>query len=329
MKFRTLGTHTPVFPVGLGCMGMSHAYGGQEEAQSVKTLHRAVELGVNLFDTAEVYGPFTNETLVGKALKPYRNKVLIATKFGFKPENGSVTRWGGVDSRPEHIREAVEGSLKRLGIDVIDLLYQHRVDPEVPIEDVVGAMADLVAQGKVRMLGLSEAGTETIRRAHKVHPISALQCEYSLWFRDPEKGLLDLCQELGITFVPYSPLGRGFLTATIRTRADFGESDFRGILPRFQEGALQKNLTYIDKLHAFAEGKGVTAAQLSLSWLLHKAPFIVPIPGARKIKHLEENVAAAHVTLSDHDIKTIEALIPVSEIIGNRYDASGLALTGR
>ncbi len=329
MKTRKLGKDLTVSAIGLGCMGMSHAYGGQDEQESIRTLHRAVEIGVNFFDTAEVYGPFVNEELVGKALKPYRDRVVIATKFGFridaaKSQTGAMI---GLDSRPEHVREVAEASLKRLGIDVIDLFYQHRVDPEVPIEDTVGAMADLVKEGKVRALGLSEAGAETIRRAHAVHPISALQSEYSLWTRDPEGEILDTCRELGIGFVPFSPLGRGFLTGKITSTTQMAEGDMRRNLPRFEAENMEANLALVKLVEEMASEKGVTAAQLALAWVLAKGDFIVPIPGARKIPNLEQNAAAADVVLSAEDVAKLDAMLSPDKISGARYSAQAMAWT--
>lgn len=331
MKTRKLGPHLTVSAVGLGCMGMSHAYGGQDEQESVRTLHRAVELGVTLFDTAEVYGPFENEILVGKALKPYRDKVVIATKFGFRIDTSKTgaDAMSGVDSRPEHVREVAEASLKRLGVEVIDLLYQHRVDPQVPIEDTVGAMADLVREGKVRALGLSEAGADIIRRAHAVHPISALQSEYSLWTRDPEGEILDTCRELGIGFVPFSPLGRGFLTGKIQKPEDFGTEDFRRTLPRFSPENMAANASLVKMLEEMAREKGVTAAQLALAWVINQADFIVPIPGARKIAHLEQNVAAADITLSPAELKTLGDMLAPEKFAGKRYGDAAMSLTNR
>jgi aryl-alcohol dehydrogenase-like predicted oxidoreductase len=318
---RKLGGELEVFPVGLGCMGMSHAYGGQDEADAIRTLHRAVELGVDFFDTAEIYGPFTNEVLVGKALKPLRAKVKIATKFGFRIEEGpdGPRQLPGLDSRPEHVRAVADASLKRLGIETIDLFYQHRVDPDVPIEETVGAMADLVRAGKVRTLGLSEASAATIRRAHGVHPIAAVQSEYSLWTRDPEGEVLDTCRELGIGFVPFSPLGRGFLTGAITSASGFGADDFRRKLPRFEEENIARNLAAVERLKAFAAGKGVTAAQLALAWVLAQGDFIVPIPGSRKIANLEANVAAAALDLSADEIAAIGGLISPGDVSGERY----------
>jgi aryl-alcohol dehydrogenase-like predicted oxidoreductase len=331
MKTRKLGPHLSVSAVGLGCMGMSHAYGGQEEQESIRTLHRAVELGVTFFDTAEVYGPFENEILIGKALKPYREKVVIATKFGFRIDarKVGVDAMSGVDSRPEHVREVAEASLKRLGVGVIDLFYQHRVDPQVPIEDTVGAMADLVREGKVRALGLSEAGAPVIRRAHAVHPISALQSEYSLWTRDPEGEILDTCRELGIGFVPFSPLGRGFLTGKIQRPEDFSTDDFRRRLPRFSPENMAANASLVKILEEMAAEKGVTAAQLALAWVINQGEFIVPIPGARKIAHLEQNVAAADITLSPEELKMLRDMLAPEKFAGARYGTAGAWVTKR
>jgi aryl-alcohol dehydrogenase-like predicted oxidoreductase len=331
MKSRKLGANLSVFPVGLGCMGMTHAYGGQDEADAIRTLHRAVELGVTLFDTAEVYGPFTNEVLVGKALKPMRDKVKIATKFGFNIVETveGPRQQPGMNSQPKHVRAVAEASLRRMGLDVIDLYYQHRVDPDVPIEDTIGAMSDLVREGKVRTLGLSEAGVATIRRAHAVHPIAAVQSEYSLWTRDPENGVLDVCRELGIGFVPFSPLGRGFLAGAIKSADQLGANDFRRGLPRFEAENLNRNLAAVEKLEKLAADKGKTAAQLALAWVLHQGDFIVPIPGSRKIANLEANVAAASIVLSEADLAEIGALVSPDQIAGQRYTDAGLATTNR
>ncbi len=331
MKMRKLGKELTVSAVGLGCMGLSHGYGGQDEQESFKTLHRAVELGVNFFDTAEVYGPFINEELVGRALKPFRDRIVIATKFGFKIDpNASDSRaMSGLDSRPEHVREVTEASLKRLGVDVIDLLYQHRVDPNVPIEDTVGAMAELVKEGKVRALGLSEAGASIIRRAHAVHPISALQSEYSLWTREPEGEILDTCRELDIGFVPFSPLGRGFLTGKIQKPEDFGDGDFRHTLPRFSAENMAANASLVKLLQDMAADKGVSAAQLALAWVLAQGDFIVPIPGARKIPNLEQNVAATEIALSADELKTLGDLLSPEKFSGTRYAAQAMAWTNR
>jgi aryl-alcohol dehydrogenase-like predicted oxidoreductase len=331
MNRRKLGSELEVFPVGLGCMGMSHGYGGQEEADAIRTLHRAVELGVDFFDTAEVYGPFTNEVLVGKGLRPLRDKVKIATKFGFRIKEGSAgpRQVPGLDSRPEHVRAVAEASLKRLGIETIDLLYQHRVDPEVPIEDTVGAMADLVKEGKVRTIGLSEANAATIRRAHAVHPVAAVQSEYSLWTRDPEAEVLATCRELGIGFVPFSPLGRGFLTGAITSAAQLGPNDFRRKLPRFEEENIAKNLAAVEKLKAHAAAKDVTAAQLALAWVLAQGDFIVPIPGSRKIANLEANVAATSIPLTASEIAEIGALVTPDQVSGGRYPEEMARQAGR
>ena len=331
MKTRKLGPQLTVSAVGLGCMGMSHAYGGQDEQESIRTLHRAVELGVTFFDTAEVYGPFENEILVGKALKPHRDKVVIATKFGFKIDTSKTgaNAMSGVNSRPEHVREVAEASLKRLGVEVIDLFYQHRVDPQVPIEETVGAMAELVKEGKVRALGLSEAGASVIRRAHAVHPISALQSEYSLWTRDPEGEILDTCRELGIGFVPFSPLGRGFLTGKLQKPEDFGDNDFRRTLPRFSEENMAANAALVKLLEDMAAAKGVTAAQLALAWVINQDDFIVPIPGARKIGHLEQNVAAADISLSPEELKTLGDMLAPEKFAGKRYGDAAMSLTNR
>ncbi len=331
MQKRSLGRELNVFPVGLGCMGMTHGYGGQDEPDAIRTLHRAVELGVDFFDTAEVYGPFTNEVLVGKALKPLRHKVKIATKFGFRIAEtiDGPKQEPGLNSRPEHVRAVAEASLRRLGVDHIDLYYQHRVDPDVPIEETVGAMADLVREGKVRALGLSEAGVATIRRAHAVHPIAAVQSEYSLWTRDPENGVLDVCRELGIGFVPFSPLGRGFLAGAIRSADQLGKDDFRRSLPRFEQENIERNLAVVAKLEKLAATKGVTAAQLALAWVLHQGDFIVPIPGSRKIANLEANVAAAGIVLTEGEVAEIGALVTPEQIAGDRYYAANMAITNR
>jgi aryl-alcohol dehydrogenase-like predicted oxidoreductase len=329
MKTRKLGNDLTVSAVGLGCMGMSFAYGASDEAESIRTLNRAVDLGVTFFDTAEVYGPFTNEVLLGKALKPFRDRVVIATKFGFKIDTSKAgaAAIAGVDSRPEHVRAVAEASLKRLGIETIDLLYQHRVDPNVPIEETVGVMAELVREGKVRALGLSEAGSATIRRAHAVHPIAALQSEYSLWTRDPEEDVLATCRELGIGFVPYSPLGRGFLTGAIRKADDLAADDFRRQVPRFQAENFDANAALVAALEQLAAEKGVTAAQLALAWVLSQGDDIVPIPGARKLHHLEQNAAAADITLSPAELRQLGEAIPAAQVAGKRYSDASLAMT--
>jgi len=329
MKTRTLGQDLQVSAVGLGCMGMSFAYGASDENESIRTLHRAVDLGITFFDTAEMYGPYTNEQLLGSALKPVRDRVVIATKFGFKfdPSKSGAAALTGVDSRPENVKRVAEASLRRLGTDVIDLYYQHRVDPNVPIEETVGAMAELVREGKVRALGLSEAGSATIRRAHAVHPIAAVQSEYSLWSRDPEHDVLATCRELKIGFVPYSPLGRGFLTGAIRKPDDLGADDFRSQLPRFQADNFDVNAALVAKLEALAKDKGVTTAQLALAWVLHQGEDIVPIPGARKVNHLEQNAAAADIALSATELAELSAIMPLEEIAGKRYSEASLAMT--
>jgi len=329
MKMRKLGKELTVSAVGLGCMGMSHAYGGQDEQESIKTLHRAVEIGVNFFDTAEVYGPFVNEELVGKALRPHRDKVVIATKFGFRIDasKAQTAAMTGLDSRPEHVRAVAEASLKRLGVEVIDLFYQHRVDPEVPIEDTVGAMAELVKEGKVRALGLSEAGADIIRRAHAVHPISALQSEYSLWTRDPEGEILDTCRQLNIGFVPFSPLGRGFLTGKIQSTTELAENDMRRNLPRFEAENMAANLALVKLVEEMAASKGATAAQLALAWVLAKGDFIVPIPGARRIAHLEQNVGAVDVELTAGEVGQLDEMLAPDKIAGTRYAAQAMAWT--
>ena len=323
MKKRQLGTSgLEVSALGLGCMGMSWAYGPSDRVQCLKLLRDAVDLGVTFFDTAEVYGPYVNEELVGEALKPVRRQVVIATKFGFDISTmGSPLR--GLNSRPKHIREVVDASLKRLGIDEIDLLYQHRVDPNVPIEDVAGTVGELIQAGKVRHFGLSEAGAATIRKAHAVQRVSALQSEYSLWTRDPEQDILPVLDELGIGFVPYSPLGRGFLTGTV---GDLPADDFRLTTPRFVGDNRQKNARAVDALVDLATSKGVTPAQLALAWLLTQKPWIVPIPGTRHLDRLKENIASAEVDLSASDLKDIEDTIAEHAFAGERYAEASLAM---
>lgn len=327
MKQRALGNSgLVVSAVGLGCMGMSWAYGTPgDRTEMIALLRAAVDLGVNFFDTAEVYGPFTNEELVGEALAPVRDQVVIATKFGFKLEPG-VARPLGVDSRPEHIKQAAEASLKRLRTDHIDLLYQHRVDPAVPIEDVAGAVADLIKAGKVRHFGLSEAGAATIRRAHAVHPVAAVQSEYSLWSRDPEPQILPTIEELGIGFVAYSPLGRGFLTGTLTDTTQLQANDFRRRHPRFQEGAMKQNSALVESLKATGNRLGASPGQLALAWLLAQKPWIVPIPGTRKRSRLEENIAAVDLTLTPADLRAIEDVTAAHPVQGQRYDEAGLAM---
>ena len=323
MKTRYLGKEKfQVSALGLGCMGMSFAYGGAEESQAINTIHAAVDMGVTFLDSAEVYGPFDNEVLVGKAIKGIRDKVQIATKFGFRilPTGQGLERMAGVDSRPEHIREAVEGSLKRLNIETIDLLYQHRVDPAVPVEEVVGTMADLVKEGKIRHIGLSEVSAQTLRRACKVHPITAVQTEYSLWTREPEGGILKACRELGVGFVPYSPLGRGFLTGKITDPSLFAADDFRRNLPRFQAETMRKNQQLLDRLQQVASRYEATLAQMALAWVMSKGEDIVPIPGARKMNHLRDNAAAADIMLSPEDILAIDHIFAPENVAGLRYN---------
>jgi aryl-alcohol dehydrogenase-like predicted oxidoreductase len=327
MQKRKLGTQgLEVSAIGFGCMGLSGVYGSPpDEAQALKVLGRAVELGVTFFDTAEVYGGRTNEVLVGTGLKDVRDRVVIATKFGFDIDDaGNAARPRGVNSRPAHIKEVADASLKRLGVEVIDLFYQHRVDPNVPIEDVAGAVGDLVKAGKVKYFGLSEAGADTIRRAHATHPVSAVQSEYSLWTRDPERDVLPTCRELGVGFVPFSPLGRGFLAGAVK--GDLPEGDFRRSMPRFQPGAFEANLSLVETLERLAREKGHTPAQLALAWLLHQDPHIAPIPGTTKLHRLEENVAAAAITLTPEDLAAIDRAVPEAAVEGSRYDAAGLAM---
>jgi aryl-alcohol dehydrogenase-like predicted oxidoreductase len=331
MNQRTLGTQgLTVSALGLGCMGMSQSYGTPEERderESIATLHRALDLGVTFLDTAEVYGPYTNEELLARALKDgRRDRAILATKFGFKIENGGIA---GVDSRPEHIREAVEGSLRRLATDRIDLLYQHRVDPAVPIEDVVGTMADLVREGKARFLGLSEAGERTIRRAHAVHPISALQSEYSLWERNLEPRIIPLLRELGIGLVPFSPLGRGFLTGAVKRAEEYPDGDFRRNDPRYQGENFDANLRAASAVRELAARKGATPGQIALAWLLHKGPDVVPIPGTKRRRYLEENAGAAAVSLSAGEMAELDAALPPDKVAGPRYNEKQMAMVDR
>jgi len=330
MELRQMGKNgIQVSALGLGCMGMSYAYGPADENESLQVLHRYLELGGNFLDTAEVYGPYKNEELLGRFLREVpRKSVVVATKFGFRIGSGGIQ---GLDSSPENVRRACEASLRRLGVETIDLFYQHRVDPNVPIEETVGAMAELVSVGKVRTLGLSEAGPETLRRAAKVHPIAALQSEYSLWTRDVEtNGVLATCRELGITLVPYSPLGRGFLTGTIQNLNDLDSSDWRRTnYPRFQEQALQTNLKLAAAVKELAGEKGITPAQIALAWVLAQGKDVVPIPGTKRVRYLEDNMGALNVHLTAADIKNIAARLAEFEIVGERYTPQMMALVQR
>ena len=318
MEKRNLGTQgLVVSSLGLGCMGMSEFYGTTDETESIATIHRALELGINFLDTSDVYGPFTNEQLVGKAIRGRRGEVVLATKFGIRRGEDPTQRW--IDGRPEYVREACEASLRRLGVDYIDLYYQHRLDVNVPIEETVGAMAKLVEEGKILYLGLSEAGPQTIGRAHATHPISALQTEYSLWSRDPEDEILPTVHELGIGFVAYSPLGRGFLTGQIREFEDLAPDDYRRHSPRFQGDNFKKNLELVDQITELAKVKGITAGQLALAWVLSGGDSIVPIPGTKRRLYVEENVAAADVTLSQDDLARIDEVAPQGAAAGARY----------
>lgn len=317
MKKRKLGSELEVSAIGLGCMGMSHGYGpAADKNEMISLIHSAIDLGVTFFDTAEIYGPFTNEELVGEALKPFRDRVVIATKFGFNIQDGKQS---GFDSRPEHIQKAVEGSLKRLKIETIDLLYQHRVDPNVPIEDVAGKIKDLIREGKVKYWGLSEAGISTIRRAHSVQPLAAIQSEYSMWWRRPEEELLPVLDELGIGFVPFSPLGRGFLAGRFDKNSTFDSADFRSRLPRFTPENLDMNQALIDLIKKFAERKRATSAQIALAWLLIQKPWIVPIPGTRKLERLTENIGAVNIEFTADEIKELNLASSKIKIAGNRY----------
>jgi len=328
VKTRRLGRNgPPVSAIGLGCMGISQSYGTPDPKEGTRTIHRALDLGVNFLDTADVYGPYTNEELVGRAIQGRRDEVFLATKFGFVPPGSSVTR--RIDGSPEHVRAACDASLRRLGVRTIDLYYLHRVDPQTPIEETVGAMAGLVAEGKVRYLGLSEVSGRTLRRACAVHPITAVQSEYSLWTRDPEEGVLSVCRELGVGFVPFSPLGRGFLAGGVRTMAGLPENDFRRGVPRFHEANLNRNLALVDRLSAVAEELGATPAQLALAWLLSRGDSVVPIPGTKRVRYLEENAAAPDLTLSPADLARVEAAVPKDRVAGERYSPEGWALVDR
>ncbi|WP_312154005.1 aldo/keto reductase [Lelliottia nimipressuralis] len=327
MQQRQLGQNgLTVSALGLGCMGLSFGYGpATDKAQAIALIRAAVDRGVTFFDTAEVYGPYINEEVVGEALAPVRDKVVIATKFGFDCDQpGQV-----LNSRPEHIRAAIEGSLKRLKTEVIDLYYQHRVDPDVPVEEVAGTIADLIAEGKVKHFGLSEAGVDTIRRAHAVCPVTALQSEYSLWWREPEQAILPVLEELNIGFVPFSPLGKGFLTGAIKAQTTFDSSDFRNVVPRFSEASRQANQQLVDLVQRLAAEQGVTAAQIALAWLLAKAPWIVPIPGTTKLHRLEENLGSVNVTLSPEALARINQALASIDVVGDRYPQHLQARVGK
>ena len=329
METRRLGDgNLEVSAIGLGCMGMSFGYGPPaDDDEMIGLIRRAVELGVTFFDTAEAYGPYTNETLVGKALAPVRDQVVIATKFGFDLEAGRPQH--GLDSRPEHIREVVDASLGRLGIETIDLLYQHRVDPDVPIEDVAGTVKELIEEGKVRHFGLSEPGAETIRRAHAVQPVAAVQSEYSLWWRRPEQEILPVLEELGIGLVPFSPLGKGFLTGTITESTTFASDDFRNVVPRLSAEARRANQALVDRIGEIAARKEATPGQVAIAWLLAQKPWIVPIPGTTKLHRLEENVGAAALELTDEDLREIAGVLETVAVQGERYPERIEEMTGR
>jgi aryl-alcohol dehydrogenase-like predicted oxidoreductase len=325
MNTRALGSTGPqVSALGLGCMGMSEFYGPTDEREAIVTIHRALDLGITLLDTADVYGPHTNEELVGRVVKDRRDQAIIATKFGIVRTADPSYR--AINGKPEYVRASCDASLHRLGLERIDLYYQHRVDPNTPIEETVGAMADLVHAGKVRHIGLSEASADTVRRAHAVHPIAALQTEYSLWFRDPEESVIPVCRELGIAFVAYSPLGRGFLAGKIRKTDDLAANDFRRNTPRFQDAHLQRNVALVEQLEAMATDKGCTAAQLALAWVLSQGDHIVPIVGTKRVKYLEENVAALSIPLTPEDRQRLESLAPRGVASGERYSAAMMTL---
>ncbi len=331
MKKRKLGkSNLEVSAIGLGCMGMSFGYGPpKDKKEMISVIRAAVEKGVTFFDTAEVYGPFINEELMGEALESFRGNVKIATKFGFKPSASDPSKWSELDSRPEHIKQVAEASLKRLKVDAIDLFYQHRVDTNVPIEEVAGAVKDLIKEGKVKHFGLSEAGVQTIRRAHAVQPVTALQSEYSLWWRKPEDEVLPTLEELGIGFVPFSPLGKGFLTGAINENTTFDKADFRNVVPRFTPEARKANQAMVDLLGRIAKEKNATSAQIALAWLLAQKPWIVPIPGTTKLNRLEENLGAAAIELTQEDLQSIKEATSKITITGARYPESSERMVGR